>query len=278
MKNISMNELNAVLKDFHQLTGFLTVVYDSSRQVLTSYPGRMSRFCSAVRQSPVLLDRCIQCDNLAFDICDKTRKPYIYKCHMGITEAVAPIYANDVTIGYLMFGQILSDAPDNLRQRAAQVQTEHNIQIDNDTVDSMVTANEDFISAAAGMMAMCASYLYTNRIIRKNPNILEYQLKEYIDANLAQDLSIQNLCRHFYISRTKLYSIARDCFGMGISDYIRAERIKRAQHLLLNTSDSVASVAAAVGIADTNYFIRAFKSAVGVTPLRYRKGWAKTQN
>lgn len=135
----------------------------------------------------------------------------------------------------------------------------------------MLTANEDFISAAAGMMAMCASYLYTNRIIRKNPNILEYQLKEYIIANLAQDLSIQNLCRHFYISRTKLYSIALDCFGMGIPDYIRAERIKQAQHLLLTTTDSVASVAAAVGIPDANYFIRAFKSAVGVTPLQYRK-------
>lgn len=271
MKNVSMDELNLVLKDFHRLTGFLIVVYDSTRQVLLSYPNKMSRFCSAVRQSPALTARCIQCDNQAFDLCDKTRKPYIYKCHMGITEAVAPIYANDVNIGYLMFGQILSDNPKILRQRSAQTQSEYGIKIDNDAIDSMVTANQAFITSAANMMAMCASYLYTSQIIRKAPNILEYQLKEYIAANLAQDLSIQHLCRHFYISRTKLYSIARDCFGMGISDYIRTERMKRARHLLLTTTDSVACVAAAVGISDTNYFIRSFKSAVGITPLQYRK-------
>ena len=59
---------------------------------------------------------------------------------------------------------------------------------------------------------------------------------------------------------------------LGISDYIRSERIKRAKRLLLNSSDTVASVAAAVGIGDANYFIRTFKTVVGVTPLQYRKG------
>lgn len=271
MKNVSMDELNVVLKDFYNLTKFMIVVYDSSRRILASYPGQMSLFCRAVRQSDLLAERCIECDNHGFDICDKTRKPYIYKCHMGITEATVPIYANDVNIGYLMFGQILSDGRESLRERAAQVEAQYGIHIGAEAVSSIAAADQSFIESAANMMAMCASYLYTSQIIRNNPNILEYQIKEYISANLAQDISIQQLCRHFYISRTKLYSISRDCFGMGISDYIRGERIKRAKQLLLTTTDSVSCVSSAVGIADTNYFIRTFKAAVGVTPLQYRK-------
>lgn len=34
---------------------------------------------------------------------------------------------------------------------------------------------------------------------------------------------------------------------------------------------TVEHMAAAVGIKDTNYFIRIFKHAEGVTPLQYRK-------
>lgn len=271
MKNVSMDELNVVLRDFYNLTQFMIVVYDSDRRVLTSYPGKMSQFCCAVRRSPLLAEKCIECDNHGFDICDKTRKPYIYKCHMGITEAVVPIYANDVNIGYLMFGQILSDDRESLRKCAQRAEIQYDIRIGDRAVDSIVTADQAFIASAANMMAMCASYLYTSEIIRKNPNILEYQLKEYISENLAQDLSTQHLCQHFYISRTKLYSISRDCFGMGISDYIRTERIKRAKRLLANSTETVACIATAVGIADTNYFIRTFKALVGVTPLQYRK-------
>lgn len=278
MKNVSMDELNRVLKDFYNLTQFKIVLYDSSRHVLTTYPNTMSAFCSGVRRSPLLAEKCIECDNHGFDICDQTRKPYIYKCHLGITEAVVPIYANDINIGYLMFGQILSDDRQTLRTRTAQIEAQYGIQIGEAAINSIAVADQAFIESAANMMAMCASYLYTSEIIRKNPNILEYHIKEYINSNLAQDITVEHLCHHFFISRTKLYSISRDCFGMGISDYIRSERIKRAKRLLLNSSDTVASVAASVGIADTNYFIRTFKAVVGVTPLQYRKGKRSTQS
>ena len=58
---------------------------------------------------------------------------------------------------------------------------------------------------------------------------------------------------------------------MGFSDYVREERLKAAKKLLRNGESPVWAVAEAVGIKDSNYFVRLFKKREGVTPLQYRK-------
>ena len=98
MFKVSENELQNVLKDFYNLTKFKIVLYDSDRRVLATYPTDMCRFCETVRSCPELAERCIGCDNVGFDICDKTRSPYIYKCHMSVIEAIAPIYSDEMNI------------------------------------------------------------------------------------------------------------------------------------------------------------------------------------
>ncbi len=53
-------------------------------------------------------------------------------------------------------------------------------------------------------------------------------------------------------------------------NYLRTIRIRRAQHLLTFTDDTIASIAQAVGYDDPNYFIRIFRRSTGLTPARYR--------
>lgn len=270
MFEISMEDLKNVLMDFYNLTKFKIVLYDSGRNFLYSYPETMCGFCKTVRTNPALAKKCISCDNIGFDICDETRKPYIYKCHMSIIEAIAPIYSNEITVGYLMFGQILGTDHQDVRDTAKKISTTYNISLTDSMISEMTVADEAYINSAVNMMTMCANYLYTNEIIRNNPNIFVYQLKEYIHSHLI-DISIESICKHFYISQTKLYKISKKNFHMGISDYIRQQRIKKAKKLIENTDDSVSQIATAVGINDTNYFIRIFKKSEGQTPLQYRR-------
>jgi len=96
-----------------------------------------------------------------------------------------------------------------------------------------------------------------------------HQLK-YLKENLDQDLSLESICKQFYISQSKLYKIAKTSLGMGLSDYIRHLRLKKAQRLLSDTDMPIAQVAESVGICDTNYFIRVFKKHTGTTPLRFK--------
>lgn len=271
MYNISLDEVERVFRDFHNLTHFLIVLYDSERHLITSYPGEMCTFCREVRKNEELAAECIGCDERGFDICDKTRKPYIYECHLGAIEAIAPIYAGDMNAGYLMFGQIRPSDPSRLFASVERINADYGASLSREMVEEMTAAEDEFISSAVNMMTMCAGYLYANELIRATPNILMHQLKEFIRSNLGGDLTLESVCRHFYISRTKLYQLSRDAFGMGFSQFVRSERIREAKRLLRAGGMTVSEVAAEVGIPDDNYFIRIFREEVGSTPLRYMR-------
>ncbi|MAD73529.1 MAG: hypothetical protein CML20_01770 [Rheinheimera sp.] len=53
-------------------------------------------------------------------------------------------------------------------------------------------------------------------------------------------------------------------------DYINEARIAAAKHLLLQTNDSVLTIAMAVGFNARSSFYKAFKIYTGLTPAQYR--------
>ena len=198
MLEVSMTELKDILIDFHNLTKFKIVLYDADRKSLYSYPETMCSFCKAVRTDPTLEEKCISCDNVGFDICDQTRKPYIYECHMSVTEAIAPIFSDEILVGYLMFGQIRKPECGDIYRKAKAVAESHGISLTEDMIRQIPKADDDYIRSAVNMMTMCASYLCTKEIIRRNPNILAYHLAQYVHGHLEGDLSTEALCKRFF--------------------------------------------------------------------------------
>lgn len=274
MLEIITDELKKITEDFYNILKIKIVLYDEKRRFLYSYPDRMNEFCAAVRTNASLTKKCFACDQIGFDICDQTRKPYIYRCHMNLTEVIAPIIENNMIIGYLMLGQILIDTDiHKVRQKMEMIAQIYHFDPDileknMDTLSIMTNAS---LQSAASILSMCACYLYVNQIIRSKSTLLSYQLKDYITSHLADELSISTLCKKFYISRSKLYTISKESLGMGITDYIRLQRIQLVKQLLTDTTDSIASIAEQTGFSDANYLIRTFKRVTGITPKQYRR-------
>jgi AraC-like DNA-binding protein len=78
------------------------------------------------------------------------------------------------------------------------------------------------------------------------------------------------LCRKAYLSRNLFFKWFKNQFGITPLQYINRERLKLAKQLLANTSYSVSQVGVQCGFKDTNYFVRLFKSAEGITPGTYQ--------
>lgn len=274
MLSVSKNELKKTLEYFYNVTGIKIVMYDSERRIIATYPETFEPYCTVIRSVPELEKRCYGCDNAGFDICDATRRPYIYKCHMHITEAIAPIIANGVIIGYLMFGQALCGEDEKTAYEAA-LHVAYGFGFDKadftDKLAAIRRATPEYLTSALHIMSMCAGYLYMSEIVKQAPDILADQLREYIGTHISEKLSSELLCRRFYISRSKLYKISIGEFGMGIMEYIKEERLTLAVKKLTDTSIPISQIAYEIGIPDTNYFIRVFKEAYGVTPRAYRK-------
>ena len=96
-------------------------------------------------------------------------------------------------------------------------------------------------------------------------------MDRFIKNNLSDDLSCKVLCRHFLISRTKLYLLSTQNFGTGITQYITSLRIENAAAMLKESDDSVKDIAGKVGISDYNYFCKIFKKAKGLPPGKFRR-------
>ncbi|MFD1904020.1 helix-turn-helix transcriptional regulator [Paenibacillus rhizoplanae] len=81
----------------------------------------------------------------------------------------------------------------------------------------------------------------------------------YITEHIQEPLSVPVLCKAFSISKSHLYKLSEQNFGMGIAEYIRSLRIQMAKRLLGDTDSPIYEIAEQVGIPDYNYFTKAFK-------------------
>ena len=99
------------------------------------------------------------------------------------------------------------------------------------------------------------------------------QVRDYLDENFAQKISLDALCGRFYMSRSYLSRAFKAQFGVNISEYLLGLRITRAKQLLRFSDDSVADIAASCGFDDANFFARTFKKVEGVSPSQFRASW-----
>ncbi len=94
----------------------------------------------------------------------------------------------------------------------------------------------------------------------------------YIQDNIAEDLSLEEIAAEAAISRFHFVRAFRNAFGTSPYQYVIRERMERAGILLKTTRLPVAEVAARVGYGDVSRFGRHFRRHAGVTPAAFRMG------
>ena len=93
---------------------------------------------------------------------------------------------------------------------------------------------------------------------------------EYIAANLSQSLTLTEIAAIAGMSAYHFARLFKTSTGLSPHQYVLAQRIERAKHLLLGGKSSVIDVALESGFNDQSYFSKMFRKATGVPPMRYR--------
>lgn len=268
-----IEKLNALLQNFYICTNITISLFDSDFNCIAD-AGEWQPYCLAIGEKPDLLAECDRCNRKNLQKAREMHDSLVYTCHAGIVESVTPVCVENTPIAYLMLGKF-RDAEEKHSNEGIVCAAAEKYGLDK---ERMLTAyrtlpvfSKKYIDAAISTLQAYISHISNEHFIHLERRKLALQIERYIEEHLAEKIIIDDLCRTFRISRQNMYTIFTAEFNDTIKGFILGKRLQAAEQLLRTKQISVQQVAAEVGLADYNYFIRFFRSKKGISPLQYRK-------
>jgi AraC-like DNA-binding protein len=93
----------------------------------------------------------------------------------------------------------------------------------------------------------------------------------WIDANVATSLDIEDVSRGSRQSVAAIRRLVREHTNQSIASFIRGRRIAAALVLLTTSGKRLSLIAAECGFASQSHFSRSIRAETGITPSQYRK-------
>ena len=98
-----------------------------------------------------------------------------------------------------------------------------------------------------------------------------FQIAEYINKNIEQDINLEDCARYFNYNPNYLSRLFKKNFGKTYTDYVTEKKMERCKDLLIKTDISVNELSERFGYSSPQNFIRVFKKYTLMTPGQFRK-------
>ena len=101
--------------------------------------------------------------------------------------------------------------------------------------------------------------------------VSDQKIVNYIDRHLDKPLTMKEVAQEFGYHPSYFSSLFSKAMGMPFTKYVFGRRINRACFLLVTSKWSIERIAQELGFYDESHFCTRFKSAMNMSPLRYRQ-------
>jgi two-component system, response regulator YesN len=92
----------------------------------------------------------------------------------------------------------------------------------------------------------------------------------YVETYYMEDISLEKLSKMFFLTREHISRTFKKETGMTLSKFVTQLRINQAKSWLMETEESIYSIAIMLGYQDEKYFSKLFKKVIGMTPFEFR--------
>lgn len=276
---VNLDELGKLLNSLFLVTGRKFTLLDNQfNDVITSKT--TCEFCKLIQNSQLGVEKCYKSDQEALTEASKKNEVHFYRCHAGLIEAAIPVTVEGQILAYLMYGQVLDDSSLETQWLHVKQQCSWHPDISGlyDAFYKLDRLSYPTLNAYAHLLSAFASYIWLQEYVKSQKLSDAQRLINYINSNYMKRLTLENISLELGIGRTKLCDTTRQHFSCSVMDLIRQRRVDVAKKLLIDSDLSVGQVANEVGISDSSYFAKVFKSITGCTPFNYRKQSQKTSN
>lgn len=234
---IDADTLHTFEQAFCEMTEMSAGISDSQGIRITA-PCNENKFCQLVKSTLAGRARCEQCDRQGAAMAKGNHSAVFYVCHAGLIDFAVPVDIQGQTLGCLVGGQILLEAPDEMNA----VQTAHELDID----------PSEYLSALRGMRVFsrqqildAAEFLCTLSNILSSIGCSRYKiLQSNTELELATQSKSDFLANMSHEIRTPMNAIIgmsemalREPLPPAAKDYI--SQIKTAGQTLLTIINDI---------------------------------------
>lgn len=266
----NLEQIHILLQHLSNLTGLVFTFCDETFNHLVSHEGT-SDFCSYVREKGRIL--CQECDMRHLLQVKQQTTPLTYTCHAGIIETIIPITHFCRPTVYILAGQYC-DKEEHYSSKEKMIAATKKLGLPKNKIINSYQAlpclTQKQISAIISLISTLSPNLLFNEPIQDKENLLASKISSYIQNHLDEDISVELLCKEFFISRNTLYKVINKSFNTSVLHLVLRARLDYAKKLLQLSSMSITEISNKCGFRDYNYFIRCFKKYIGSSPLQYR--------
>lgn len=116
-----------------------------------------------------------------------------------------------------------------------------------------------------------------NKVSPLRPAVLQ-RISEFIDANLAADISLHALAELAALSVEHFLRSFRAATGKTPYQYVLGQRLDKAALLLKTNAAPVSAIAPECGFQNPSHFSVRFRAHFGISPSEFRRGLGGTRN
>lgn len=142
-------------------------------------------------------------------------------------------------------------------------------------LDNILNAPDDRLKAIANLILLLRQIgvmFDRDNTAGSQPDTLEYRIVRYINRNLDRELTIQELCDRFFISRAQLCRRFKKVTGTSVGKYVTVKRLLQAQTLILRGGKPT-EIFSRCGYQDYSTFYRAYIQHFGHSPKDARQNY-----
>ncbi|QIK69249.1 AraC family transcriptional regulator [Erysipelothrix sp. HDW6C] len=118
----------------------------------------------------------------------------------------------------------------------------------------------------------------SNPIQANFENELMNEINNYIQRNIFEPISVEDICDQFSISRSTLQGLFKKNLNMPPKQYINELKMSKAQHMILEEKYPITEIALKLGFSSIHYFSRKFKKRYGLAPSEFSQSIYKDTN
>jgi len=238
----------------------ITVFSPEMEELIVGLQNPGSAYCRLIQNGLRIRYRCCRQDKLMCEQCGRRGKLTVYRCHVGLSEAILPIEVDGKLIGYGMLGQFRTiEAP--LAETAAEWKRAG---MDEATLVQAFREQPLYDREAQDNMlalfSMLVSYIVSRDFVRVRRAQLVERVLSWLEDHLAESVELEEVADAMGRSRSAVSHALKRQLGMSFKQLAILRKIQKFESIIARAPDtSIQSAAAAVGYDDPLYFSRIYK-------------------